>query len=79
MNIDITSALFTLSSSTLILDSQCKEGASDIDVHCSCFGWRICLEHHILTDFLRLGLYFPKSTLISKTYLTAIAKIFQRH
>ena len=32
MNID-TGAIFTLSSSLLILNSQCKEGANDVNGH----------------------------------------------
>ena len=33
INIDITGSLLTLSLSILILNSQCKEGASDVNVH----------------------------------------------
>ena len=34
MDIDITFALFTLSLCILILNSQCKDGASDVNFHC---------------------------------------------
>ena len=66
-----------------ILNSQWKEGASDIDVHWICFGWRIrstsYLENHILTDFSCLGLYFLKSTLVSKRNSHWLLKSFRKN
>ena len=46
MKIDITGALLTLSLSIVILNSQCEEGASDVNVY-----WRTLITFQFILEF----------------------------